>query len=212
MEKFHGDVTELFFTKVNPHQSAEFHNWCVKLQEAESLFPGFKGVFLQAPKGTEGHWITLLQFDSIENMENWLQSKERKALLEQPLPWIDTLESNRINASFAGWFSSLGKEAPVPPVWKQTMLVLLVLFPIVMLEFKFLNPLLTGLSLSVATFIGNALSVALIAYPMMPLALKALGWWCVPHPHHAWKTTLLGLLTLIGLYALEVWIFSFNLF
>ena len=40
------------------------------------------------------------------------------------------------------------------------MIVLLVLYPVVMLEHLYLNPLLQSLGMAVAIFIGNVLSVA----------------------------------------------------
>jgi antibiotic biosynthesis monooxygenase (ABM) superfamily enzyme len=202
-----GNVTELFFTRVDPGHEHDFRAWSAKMHEAEAHFPGFRGAYLQAPKEKGGHWLTLLQFDSIPDLERWLNSPERKAILDKPFPWISSLESNRMASSYAGWFASLGKDEPAPPVWKQTMLVLLVLYPIVMLEIKFLNPLLSGISNAFATFIGNAISVSLIAYPLMPLALFALGWWCLPKEPYSHVKNILGFMLLIILYMIEIFIF-----
>lgn len=204
-----GNVTELFFTQVDPSQEAEFRGWSAKMHEAEAHFPGFRGVYLQAPKEKGGHWLTLLQFDSIPDLERWLNSTERKEILSNPLPWISSMESNRMASSYAGWFSSLGKDEPAPPVWKQTMLVLLVLYPIVMLILRYVNPLLSGLNPAVTMFIGNSISVSLIAYPFMPLALYALGWWCLPKGRFAPLKNLLGLILILFLYILEIIVFLY---
>ena len=51
------------------------------------------------------------------------------------------------------------------------MLVILMLFPIVMLEIRFLSPLLKGVNTSPATFIGNVISVFLLAWLFMPIAI-----------------------------------------
>ena len=56
----------------------------------------------------------------------------------------------------------------------------MLLFPIVMLELRFLAPLTRGLNPVFATFIGNAISVSLLAWPVMPIANRALGWWLRP--------------------------------
>ncbi len=64
--------------------------------------------------------------------------------------------------------------------WKQSMIVILMLFPIVMLEIRFLSPLLRGLRTSPSTFIGNVISVALLTWPFMPLAIAAMKWWLLP--------------------------------
>jgi uncharacterized protein len=46
------------------------------------------------------------------------------------------------------------------------MLVELMLFPIVALEVRFLTPMLGGLNAAMATFIGNVISVFLLAWPI----------------------------------------------
>ena len=50
------------------------------------------------------------------------------------------------------------------------MIVLLTLYPIVMLEQMFLNPLLQSLDMAEAIFIGNLLSVAATGFLLIPLA------------------------------------------
>src|SRR5262249_32985415 len=141
----------------------------------------FRGVYVKSPTPGQGeNWITLLRFDSQEHLDRWLTSKERKEVLKEARPLITSLESHRVISPFAGWFASTATDGRIPPVWKQTCLVLLVLFPIVMLELKFLLPLTKNLNLSVGTFIGNAISVTLVSWPMMPIAIYFLRWWLSP--------------------------------
>ncbi len=73
------------------------------------------------------------------------------------------------------------------------MLVVLVLFPIVMLELRFLSPLLGGLNSSVSMFIGNVISVALIAWPFMPLVVGPMNWWLLPKKDSAGWTNPAGI-------------------
>ena len=112
-----------------------------------------------------------------------------------------------MNNAFSGWFANDQRQAP-PPAWKQTCLVLLVLFPVVMLEIRFLSPLLSGLSVAVSTFIGNAISVSVVSWPLMAVAIYGLGWWLRPAAERRWRTELLGASTIVGLYALELLIFT----
>ncbi len=199
-------VTEILITQVHPHKEQAYREWSAKIHQVEAKFPGFRGVYVQSPREKLGHWITLLQFDSIQNLDQWLKSSERESLLKESNTLISTLENNRIISPYIGWFASIAKVGEIPPVWKQTMLVLLVLFPIVMFELKFLSPLTSGLNSSVGTFIGNAISVTLIAYPMMPIALWFLSWWLMPKRNQKlW--TLLGTLLLLILYLIEILLF-----
>lgn len=202
-------VTEVFVTQISPAKEMEYRKWTAKMHQYEAKFPGFKGVFVQAPaKGLGKHWITLLQFDTQENLDRWLASEERRKILEESKSLISTLESHRIYSPFAGWFKSIQEiSGEVPPVWKQTLIVLLVLFPIVMLEMRFLNPWTAGLNPSLAMFIGNAISVTLISWPMMPLAIFVLGWWLTPQAGYRLRNTLFGALLVLILYLIEILLF-----
>jgi uncharacterized protein len=196
-------VTEVFITKVSPQELGAYRQWIGKIHEAEVRFPGFQRVYVQSPVSEKSEtWITLLQFDTVEHLDQWLQSNERQQILEEARSMVQSIESHRVTSSFGGWFGNLS--AP-PPVWKQTMLVLLVLFPIVMLEFKFLLPWTSYLNLSLGTFIGNAISVTLVSWPMMPLTIFFLRWWL--NPTVSKRQTLIGVVIMFFLYVIEIIIF-----
>ncbi len=200
-------VTEVFVTQVSPDKEEAFRAWIAKMHQAEATFPGFRGMYVQSPTQEQGrNWLTFLHFDTAENLDRWLSSPERQSILQESESMIASLESHRVISPYVGWFASLQKEGPLPSVWKQTMLVLLVLFPIVMLELKFLPFLISQFNSSFATFIGNAISVTLIAWPLMPIAIWCLGWWLTPTRNIA-RVNLLGTLLMIGLYLLEIALF-----
>jgi antibiotic biosynthesis monooxygenase (ABM) superfamily enzyme len=201
------NITEIIMTEVNPGMEKNYHLWSAKIHQCEAKFPGFRGVYIQPPTGMSKHWITLLQFDTTANLERWLESIERKQILDESTSFISSLESHRVISPFAGWFASIAKIGEIPPVWKQTMLILLVLFPIVMLELKYLSPLTSDLNSSVATFIGNALSVTLISFPLMPIAISLLGWWLMANDL---KMNISGTLLVGFLYLIEIILFAFS--
>lgn len=201
-------VTEVFVTEVSPDRDKDFRKWISKIHQVEANFPGFRGVYVQSPAQEQGkNWITLLQFDTPENLDHWLSSPERRQVLNESDSLISSLESHRVISAYSGWFSTIAKGGQLPPVWKQTMLILLVLFPIVMFEMKYLNPLTKNLGSSLAVFISNALSVTLLAWPMIPLAIKCLSWWLLPIDDNKFSKTIMGTLFVIFLYAIEVLIF-----
>ncbi len=203
-----GGITEVFITEVSKEKEEEYRQWIAKMHAVEARFPGFKGVYVQSPGPSQGrNWITLLQFDTVENLDRWLFSSERQQVLNESKPLIASLESHRVASPYGGWFQSLAQAGEVPPVWKQTMIVLLVLFPIVMLELKYLTLLTGNLNPSLGTFIGNAISVALIAWPVMPVAIWFLGWWLSPYGEKQREKTILGTGFIFALYLLEILLF-----
>jgi len=88
------------------------------------------------------------------------------------------------------------------------MIVLLMLYPIVMLEQLFLNPLLGSLGMAEATFVGNLLSVAALGWVLVPPANRAFDRWLRPMPHGPRWTTAAGVALIAGLYALSVAVFA----
>lgn len=200
------NVTEVFVTRVTPENYDAYRAWASKIQQIEAQFLGYQGIYIQAPeKKRGGNWITILRFDTPEHLDAWLSSRERKAILKESESIVEELQSHRVISPFGGWFEDIAKSSGEKlAVWKQTMLVLLVLFPLVMLELRFLTPLTKGLNRSLATFIGNAISVALVSWPMMPLAIRFLKWWLVPGVVHRQRNIYLGTIVVIILYLIEI--------
>lgn len=199
-------ATEVFITEVSPDMDSAYRNWIAKIHRVEAKFPGFKSMYVQSPISRHSKtWITLLQFDNQVNLDRWLASHERQEVLNESKAFIASLESHRMISPYAGWFSSIATGGVLPSVWKQTMLILLLLFPIVMLELAYLSPLTLGLGLSLATFIGNAISVTLLTWPMMPIAIFFLGWWL---SDTTYRKTVIGTSIVIALYLIEIVIFQ----
>lgn len=198
-------VTEIYVTLVDKTKLMEFHEWREKIHKIESTFPGFQKVFVQAPDPgkTEGAWITLLQFDRLDNLENWLSSPQRKAMLKESEGFVNHKETHQLLSSFGGWFNE--SPLPITPRWKQTMLILVVLYPIVMTQYLYLADHLTFLGPSLKTFVENVICVSLLSWPLLPMVIYILKWWLELKSDFA--KNLLGCGILLLAYAIEIMIF-----
>ncbi|MFE1599504.1 antibiotic biosynthesis monooxygenase [Methylobacterium sp. ID0610] len=200
-------VTEVIATRVEPGREQAFRVWAEAAQAAQARFPGYAGTLVQAPLPPRiPYWTALVRFATPGQLDAWLGSPERQALLRRADPAVATWTSRRLDGPFAGWFPE--EPGAAPPAWKQTALVLLVLFPVVMLEIRFLSPLTAGLPPAVATFVGNAISVALVSWPLMRIAAAGLGWWLHPDPGRRRRIEIRGACVMLGLYAAELTIFT----
>ncbi|MES2146791.1 MAG: antibiotic biosynthesis monooxygenase [Pseudomonadota bacterium] len=196
-----GGVVEVVVTQVKPGKEVEYRDWETRIQQAQSKFPGYLGSYVQPPVGGELGWTTLMRFQNAAQLEKWLKSTERASLLREAQPLIDYAHLQRVDSSFPGWFPTNPETGDAPPNWKAAMLVLLGLFPIVMLEARFLSPLLASLNSSLSMFIGNTISVALTSFVTMPYFVKAFGFWLFPkRPRDA----IVGTSILIVLFVVEV--------
>lgn len=206
-------VTEVFVTQIYPGTEVSFKKWIEKIRKLEEKSLGFCGVFIQhavSIPADKNRWITFLQFDSQENLDAWLSSPERKAILQEAEDLIDSIERHRVISDHPSWFKYFYQgQQKAPPLWKQAMLILLVLFPIVMIEMSLLSPHTASLNRSLAMFIGNVISVSLVTWPLMPLAVRSMRWWlCIKEDQNYWWKTFGGVFLLIALYTCEVLIFS----
>jgi uncharacterized protein len=198
-------VCAVITMRVNPAHATEFRDWQERLVAAESRHPGFLGYRFEQPlPGIKDDWIAILRFDSEDNLQGWLGSSERQALLREAEDFVEDTALQVARTGFEPWFSDRDNRAPMPAPWKQAMLVLLSLYPVVFLFNYFIQrPLLldrAGLPSWAAAFISNAVSVALLAV-LVPWTGRRLGWWLRPRRWHRIRSNILGALLLLGLYA-----------
>ena len=201
-------VTEIITVSVKPGMEDAYRDWVDRIRQVEARFPGYQGLELQPPiPGVQDDWVSLLRFDTAEHLNAWLESDARRTALQEVEPFIDRRE-RQVATAFSGWFTFGDTPGQVPPNWKQGMIVLLVLFPVVMLEILFLNPLLSSLNPAVANFIGLIISVVALTWALVPLANRAFKWWLIPGPNDSPRVEIAGTALIIGLYALSVAVFA----
>jgi antibiotic biosynthesis monooxygenase (ABM) superfamily enzyme len=201
-------VTEIITVSVKPGMEEAYRAWVDRIRQMEAKFPGYQGLQLQPPiPGLQDDWVSLLRFDTSEHLNAWLESDARRAALQEVEPFIHQREQ-QVATAFSGWFTFGDAPGQVPPNWKQAMVVLLTLFPIVMLELLYLSPLLQLLNLSVATFIGNLLSVAALTWLLVPWANRTFSWWLRPMSNDSPGVEAAGVALIIGLYAISVVVFA----
>lgn len=204
-------VTEAIFSAVKPGMEDAYRAWTFRIQAAQAKYPGYRGTYLQAPTSSQGrHWTTLLRYASTQELEAWMTSAERADLLQESKDFIENEESMRFGTAFPGWIPVPPQNGQSAPPWKIALLVLLGLFPVVMLEIKFLSPWLAplGLGVSTSTFIGNAISVAITSFCTVPASIKWFDWWLFPKQDKAGLVTLQGLAILVVLFVLEILFFA----
>ena len=150
-------------------------------------------------------WTSIIRFDTAGELEKWMSSPERAAMLAESRAFIEHEQLTQLATSFPGWVPIDPATGKGPPNWKAAMLVLLGLFPIVMLLMKLLGSLLPPLGItnpSLATFIGNVLSVSLTSFVTMPLFVRWFGWWLFPRNDPF--ATAKGVIILCALFGMEV--------
>jgi uncharacterized protein len=198
-------VSVVISTRIKPGQEDAYRAWELRMAAAQAKAPGFQGYRFEPPvPGVQDDWLAILRFDTEANLQAWLDSPQRQALLKEAGAFTEEFHARIARTGFEQWFPVAAGEAP-PPAWKQNMLVLLLLYPIVFL-FGILvqTPLLigrAGLPFAIALFIGNAISVVLLNY-LVPWSNARFSWWLRPTGANARPAELAGTAVVIALYAL----------
>lgn len=179
-------VTVVVSHPVDPAQANEFVEWQQRVTDAERAFPGFGGSELFRPvPGVQEDWTAVFRFDTEEHLNDWLESPERKRLLEEGAHFQD-FELRRISGPFGSWFSFGGDaDAEGPAQWKTALSVLVGLYPTVVLLTLGISEIWEDGELWETLLLGNVLSVSLLTWVVMPIVTRALHFWLAPDPRSA---------------------------
>jgi uncharacterized protein len=205
-------VSAVISTRIRPGQEEAYRAWERRVAFAQTQAPGFQGYRLEPPvAGVQDDWLAIVRFDSEANLQGWLDSPERKTLLGEATGFVAEFHARIARTGFDQWFPVTAPGQPPVPVWKQNMLVLLMLYPVVFLfGLSVQTPLLTGragLPFAVALFIGNVVSVILLNY-LVPFVSTRFAWWLRPAAANSRWTHMLGIAALAALYVLMLVVFT----
>lgn len=204
-------VSAVISTRIKPGQESAYRAWEQRIAAAQSKALGFQGYRFEPPvPGAQDHWLAILRFDTEANLQAWLDSPERHKLLREATPFTEEFHARIVRTGFDQWFPVPAPGAPAPAAWKQNMLVLLMLYPVVFLFSTLVQtPLLTrraGLSFAVALFIGNVASVLLLDY-LVPWTSNRFSWWLQPVGTNVRRIDIAGTALVLALYGLMVLVF-----
>jgi antibiotic biosynthesis monooxygenase (ABM) superfamily enzyme len=133
-------------------------------------------------------YTCVLRFCSTEAMQNWLDSPQRQALVDEAAPMLADGDQTEVNPVNEFWFSPQAEAGTPPPRWKQAVVTLLVILPHTLLVPLLWGPLLRlNVLLSnyvVATFLITLTIVLSVVYIFMPMATRLFAPWLSPATLH----------------------------
>jgi antibiotic biosynthesis monooxygenase (ABM) superfamily enzyme len=189
-------VSVVISTRIKPGCEAAYRAWELRIAAAQTKAPGFQGYRFEPPvKGVQDDWLSVLRFDSEANLEKWLASPERLQLLEEAKPFTEEFHARVARTGFEQWFQTAADGSAPPPAWKQNLIVLLLLYPVVFLFGTLVQtPLLSnwmGLPFAIALFAGNVVSIIILNY-LVPWTSTRFSWWLEPAHAHRTKIDIVG--------------------
>jgi len=205
-------VSAVISTRIKAGQEDAYRRWEQKIAVVQAQAPGFQGYRFEEPvPGVQDDWLAILKFDSEEHLQAWFDSPERKKLVDESADFTDEYHTRIVRTGFDQWFQVGGAQDHSPAAWKQNMLVLMMLYPVVFLfSLIVAHPVLDmdlHLPFWLVLFIGNIASVLLLSR-LVPWASRRLEWWLQPDAHDARRTNILGAGLVVAIYAICLAAFS----
>jgi hypothetical protein len=157
-----------------------FLAWQRGITQAAESFPGYQTTDVYPPvDGRHQEWVVVVHFDTPDALRCWLDSSVRSEWTAQLPHGMGDFRLKTLPTGFGPWFAGLvsGPERGLPPSWKMALTVLLGLYPTVMLLTVGLGPHTSPLGLALSMLIGNALSVSILQWAVMPALNAMLATW-----------------------------------
>lgn len=203
------NVTASIITKVTADAEQKFLDWQTRIAPLQSKFDGFIGCKVERPRqGSNDDWITLVTFDTDKHLEQWLTSPERTKMIKELKTFTPDSPIEKLHMGFGFWFNEKGDTRN--QVWKENMLVLLTLYPVVFLLSFIQNPIMkAGVPFWLALFFSNAISTVILGSVTVPWLMKHFNWWLNTKQTPTLFRTSMGVCIILLLYVLSMCIFWF---
>jgi uncharacterized protein len=204
-------VSVVISTRVKPGREDDYRHWERKIAAVQEHAEGLQGYRFEEPMpGIQDDWLAIVRFDSEAHLQAWLDSPQRKKLVEESAAFTDEYHTRIVRTGFDQWFQMGASHGNPPSAWKQNMLVLMMLYPVVFLFGLLVHrPLLDQqlhLPFWLALFIGNAASVLILSY-LVPWVSGRFQWWLQPGAG-ALRTNVFGALVVVAVYVVCLAAFS----
>ena len=207
----------IVFSRVAPGREEDFLAWEHEIEAVEREFEGFLGHRIEAPAdGSSPEWTVIVAFDTQEHLEHWIGSTQRRTLLARAQDFQADLRLERTSYGFGFWSGRSDTHGPGHRhrIFKENLIVLLVLYPTVFLwGYAVGTPLFSDVLAWpwwAVLFVGNLASTQVLGWWFVPWAMRAFHRWL--RPNAGWAAEVLGYFVFLvcsaGSMALYAWMIA----
>lgn len=197
-------VSALVVQKVPQDKADWFLEWQRGVSAAAESFEGYRGADVYPPTGGQGdEWAVIIHFETEAALKAWLESPVRAQWVQKLQAAIGGFDLKAQSVGFGPWFHCLMPKdgATPPPSWKMVLIVLLGLYPTVMALTLFPGPFTSPLGLAASMLIGNALSVSMLQWAVMPTLNAWFSGWLTANGPQQRAASLGGAMAILGILA-----------
>jgi hypothetical protein len=172
-------VTVVFSWRARPGKENEFEEWSKGVVSEAAHFPGNLGATVIHEEGSRDFHI-IAQFLSREALERWLSSPQRARWHDKVRDIADARTAVQQRTGLETWFyvpSHAGETIKPPPRWKQWLVSLVAVYPLVLLFQAYVAPLVAGWPVWARAAIFPLVILTLMTYVVMPFVSRLLRPW-----------------------------------
>jgi antibiotic biosynthesis monooxygenase (ABM) superfamily enzyme len=181
----HSDPITLVISEVvEPYLIEEYETWTKGINQSAQQFEGFMGVEIIRPRDHQyPEYVVIVKFDNYAHCKNWLASPVYQQWMQRSEEFISQRSQQHQQNGLELWFSlpkSKSVNPPEPPYYKQVIIGVITVYPLILLSNLLVAPLLQGLPALLSLLISVTFISALLSYPVMPYITKILAFWLYP--------------------------------
>lgn len=126
-------------------------------------------------------YTVIIRFDTIDHLKSWMESPDRKKLIEKASPFFRKNDRYQIKSGLDFLFNAENEGYRVPVRWKQYLVTWSAIYPLSLVIPLLLLPFLRSLNIPVNhyfdAFINSGCIVLLMVYVVMPNYTKLIKKW-----------------------------------
>lgn len=175
-------VTAVASRCVKPGHEDEFEEWATGITAEAGRFDRYLGSNIFRPNSdADDEYQIVFKFDHASNLDLWQNSNERRRWNERARNLIKEEPKVQVLTGLETWFTLPSKNgAPPPPRYKLVVVTWIAVFPLAILVFMLLQPLLGNAPAVLRTLVFTVTMVSMMTYVVMPRMTRLFSFWLYP--------------------------------
>ena len=121
--------------------------------------------------GITATYTVILRYDTAANLQGWMDSPERKRLIEKVRPLLAHDDDFFIRSGLDFWFTPEGAKAKVPVRWKQFLITWSAIYPLALAIPLAISPVLRLMGVPEVRYFDTLFVTIVVVYLMVYLVM-----------------------------------------
>lgn len=175
-------ATVVISHRIIPEKQQEYENWLTEIGPiAQKSLGHIDWQIIRPIKNLTFNYTVIIRFDTTENLKNWMESNQRKKLIEKVKPLFADNDTYYIKSGLDFLFSAENKSAKSPLRWKQYLVTWSAIYPLSVLIPVIVLPMLKNLNFPENRYLDSLFVsgtiVFIMVYLLMPTYTKLIKNW-----------------------------------